>query len=135
MLGKVTFACFLMLVVGTTVYAQNTGTSIVGFWQQNNESVYIHINEVDGVLSAEMVRNDWNPVMVGKIIWHNLETDDEKKWKGDVVVDKDGQALSVEEIKTVAITRRGTDQFSSMEKPGKRKRIKWKRSEPVKKSF
>lgn len=63
---------FLMLVVGTTVYAQNTGTSIVGFWQQNNESVYIHINEVDGVLSAEMVRNDWNPVMVGKIIRRNL---------------------------------------------------------------
>jgi len=141
MLGKVSnytgFFVVLFAILGSTqVSAQKVEASIVGFWQQQNDSVYIEITESDGVLLAEMIRNDWNPALVGKTIWTDLKTEDNKKWVG-VVINNKPNSTSDSNSKASKITlrlRRGT-QLSSLQKPGKHPRIKWVRSEKVKKGY
>lgn len=103
--------------------------SLLGFWKQEKQSVYIQITEVDGVINAEMIRNDWSPGLVSKNVFQNLTPGKKNKWQGDAII------VGSDEMGTVNVSLKRGQELTTKVKPGRTKKIKWSRSEPMEKRY
>lgn len=114
------------LGASTMVIAQESD-SILGFWKQKTDSVYINIKQEDGKIHAEMIRNDWSPGLVGIQIFQNLTTNKKNKWTGSAYV------IGETELDDVSVSFKGGNEFSSKVK--RQKKIKWVRTDPIEKRY
>jgi len=126
--------CLVFVTLAVTpslIVAQDDGKSIVGYWKQLKHSVYIRVTEEQGVLVAEIVRNDWRPALVGKIIWSDLSSEDNKTWTGNglELLYGNENATDGEVPITVKLQRRGTVLITR--RVDAKKRVLWKRTDPI----
>ena len=118
----------LLLVPSAYAVAQQD-ESIVGYWKQQGESFYIKIDNADGRMNAEIVRNDWSPGLVGTILFSNVVAVDGKKgrWTGEAPNPNSSRTGKA----TLRMNRDG--ELSIRLRPGGRSI--WKRSEAVEKRY
>lgn len=121
---------WLGLIGGDNVaMAQDSADSLAGFWRQKGASIYIEIIDKDGALEAEMVRNDWEPGLVGKFVFKNVVWIKKNKWKGDGYYPKSSK------VGTMSLTLGRTGDLSSVLKPGRGNKHKWIRTDPIEKRY
>lgn len=131
MVGKLLIKLLLaacVFSVSTLTVAQEV-SPILGYWKQNGSSVYIHVTEENGVINAEMIRNDWNPGMVGQVVFQELTASKKNKWEGNALL------TNSSELGVVQISLRRGEELTTRVKPGTSKRIKWDRTDPVEKRY
>lgn len=118
----------LLLVPSAFAVAQQ-GDSIEGYWKQQGESFYIKIENADGRMNAEIVRNDWSPGLVGTTFFSNVVAVQGKKgrWTGETPNPNSSRAGKA----TLKMSSNGD--LSVRLKPGGRSM--WKRSEAVEKRY
>ncbi|MFQ3246719.1 MAG: hypothetical protein ACI9SP_003373 [Arenicella sp.] len=65
--------------------AQQGDDPLNGYWKQVGESIYIEITLSESGYQAEVMRNDWSPVLVGTKIFENVLSVSKKRarWAGD----------------------------------------------------
>lgn len=116
-----------MIYTGLAV-AQADGEELIGLWRQDLQSLIIEVTEQegsDGLLEATIIKEDWNPGLVGTIMFKDLSYDEKsKKWSGlgFTTIDEEMQPVDI------TIKRRGMQLLTRM-KVGLRKKVKWKRVE------
>jgi hypothetical protein len=116
------------LSVSLPINAQESD-SLLGYWKEKGASVYIHISETDGVINAEMIRNDWAPGLVSEKVFQGLIPGKKNKWTGAALI------IGSDEMGVVTVSMKGGKELSTKVKPGRSKRIKWVRSEPMEKRY
>lgn len=106
---------------------QDAAGSLLGFWRQDGQSLIIEVVDVDGVFEATIVKDDWNPGMVGLDMFKELQYNAEsKKWEGT------GLLVDTNEQQPVTLKmKRSKQEFVSRMTAKPRKKIKWKRTDPV----
>jgi hypothetical protein len=117
-----------VLSTSVPVKAQESD-SLIGFWKQKGASVYIQISETDGVINAEMIRNDWAPGLVSQNIFQNLTPGKKNRWTGDALL------VGSDEMGTVSVSMKDGQELTTKVKPGRTKKIKWSRSEAMEKRY
>ena len=101
---------------------------LIGYWKQEQKSVYIHVVNVDGSYQAEMVRNDWAPGLVGTMFFQNVVEVKSNRWAGDGHIEGSDRLAKA----SLKMNRAGT-KLTTRHKPGGSKN--WERSEPVEKRY
>jgi len=120
----------MILLLAPSAYAvAQQDESIEGYWKQKGESFYIKIDNADGRMNAEIVRNDWSPGLVGTTFFSNIVAVDGKKgrWAGEAPNPNSSRAGKA----TLRMSRDG--ELSVRLRPGGRSI--WKRSEAVEKRY
>lgn len=131
MVGKLLIRVFLAVCVFTisTIAVAQQESPLLGYWKQKGDSVYIHITKEDGVINAEMIRNDWNPGMVGKMVFQELTAAKKNKWEGSAVVSGSSK------LGVVKISLKQGEELSTRVRPGPSKKVKWGRTGPLEKRY
>ena len=130
MLNK--WGCIIVVIAGAIytglAVAQTDGEDLKGLWRQDLQSLIIEVKEQessDGLLEAIVIKEDWNPGLVGTIMFKDLSYDEKsKKWSGLGFTAIDAEMQPVD----IKIKRRGTQLLTRM-KVGPHKKVKWKRME------
>jgi len=119
----------LFLFQSSLVAAQQDGDSLTGYWKQKGESFYIKVDESEGGMNAEVVRNDWSPGLVGTSFFSKVVPVDGKKdrWVGEAPNPKSSKSGKA----TMRINREGY--LSVRLRPGGRSM--WVRSEAIEKRY
>jgi len=119
----------VLLSVPAALAVAQEEESIEGYWKQQGESFYIKIDNADGRMNAEVVRNDWSPGLVGTTYFSNVVAVQGKKgrWVGEAPNPNSARAGKA----TLRVNRSG--ELSVRLRPGGRS--KWKRSEAVEKRY
>lgn len=123
------FSMVLLLVPSTFASAQQQSESIQGYWKQKGESFYIKIDNADGEMSAEVIRNDWAPGLVGTTFFSNILPVQGRKgrWAGEAPNPNSSRAGKA----TIRMTRDG--EMSVRLRPGGRS--VWRRTDAVEKRY
>lgn len=111
----------------STVIAQEEASPLLGFWRQKGDSVYIHVTETEGIINAEIVRNDWSPGLVGEMVFQELTAGKKNRWEGKAFI------LGSDKLGKVKVTLKKNEVLETSVRPGPRKKFQWVRSEPVEK--
>lgn len=114
------------LTVSSPAVAQESA-SILGFWKQSKDSIYIHIIQEEGKIYAEMVRNDWSPGLVGKQVFQNLIKGKKNKWTGDAYI------AGKDKLSSVSISIDANDELTTKVK--RKKKFQWVRTEAIEKRY
>lgn len=117
-----------ILTTSISANAQESA-SILGFWKQRIDSVYIEVTEIDGVINAEIVRNDWAPGLVGKIVFQELTSGKKNKWTGQAYI------IGSDKMGVVSVSLKGNEELTTKVKPGRTKKIKWLRTDAIEKRY
>lgn len=121
-------SCVLLLFLTAVLPATAQDSDpLLGQWRQKKDSVYINITQSNGVISAQMVRNDWSPGLIGKVVFNEIMPAKKNKYIGQAYLvgsDDDG---------VVNISLKGSNKMTTRVKPGSNKKISWIRIDPDKK--
>jgi len=134
MLGnlKLLGTCLLVTVLGCGYAVAQSSENradedkLIGHWRQGGASLVIEVKRQNNQLNAIIVREDWNPSLVGQALFQDLKYNPKsKKWTGLL--------LSTEREEPVAVTikmKRSGVEFSSSSKSRQHRKVKWKETQP-----
>ena len=120
---------FSLVGASSSVIAQQNTDQLSGYWRQKEASVYIQVVNSGGSYEAEIVRNDWEPGLVGTKLFHNVVAERDKKnsWAGNTPISGSSQ------LGTTTLKMNRSGELRSRHKPGGR--ATWVRSEPIEKRY
>ena len=100
--------------------------NLIGFWRQSGASLMIQVERENDALTGVIVKEDWNPSLIGQVLFKDLQYNPKsKKWTGQLLSNEREEPLNV----TIRMKRSGTE-FTSRSKSRQHKNIKWKKTEP-----